>query len=614
MSLLLKNLNTYATSKKSFSFLKVILFCLSVLLFYVIFLVPISKASILDKSVNEESTFDAQDFYQALAAEMSNTLGEQTSAVDYYYELSSNNSDPAIAKRVTELATVTGQITKALDGAKRWVVLEPESLEANQYLALLYLRNSRFTLAAKQLDSIRTLIEKTSVIDIDNFSNNTKSSTNKYSFKTSESLTFIGAMLTAESHHDKAFEVFNLYLKNYVLNSKKYSQFKKQQQLISAQLAMKAKMYSKVVSSLSGLTDLDAQNHVDAKVMHAKALHKLHKNKLAIRHLKSIQNHPNANDSHRLELVRLLVLDKQRSEALPKLEILVSNHPKNFELLKSLIALQIGESILTHVDSNITLLRSNKSYLNEAEYFTGEFAEKLGQQEKALLSFSKVKKGSFLKNAHKKTISLTRKVHGQLALDTFFLDQQKNADSIKNQAYWIKLQADDLFEMQQYQSALTLYNKAIRLVPKRSRYRYKRGLVYERIGKIKNAEADFIYVLKKRKNHFDALNALGYMLSVHTDRLSEAKSHIEKAYKLKPNDPLVLDSLGFVLYKTGELDKAEKYLRKAFGLMKKPEVASHLITVLAKLNQHQEAKTIYQEMQKIYPNSPSLKSVADQIN
>jgi len=97
-----------------------------------------SQAGILEKSVTEEPSFKAEDFYQALSAEIYNQMGDKDQAVDFYYQLSANHRDPAIAKRVTELATVTGQIGKALDGAKRWVALESNNLEANQYLALFY--------------------------------------------------------------------------------------------------------------------------------------------------------------------------------------------------------------------------------------------------------------------------------------------------------------------------------------------------------------------------------------------------------------------------------------------------------------------------------------------
>ncbi|MEH6455494.1 MAG: tetratricopeptide repeat protein [Cocleimonas sp.] len=562
------------------------------------------NAGILEKSVTQEAQFQSQDLYQALTAEIYNKLGEDHLAVDYYYKLSASNNDPAIAKRVTELATVTGQIAKALDGAKRWVELKPSSLEANQYLTLLYLRNSHFTLAAKQLDSIRTLIEETSDVDL---------GSKNHKFQSSESLTFIGALLAAEAHHGKAFTVFNLYTKEHAIKIKNHAIYNKQQRLIAAQLAMKAKKYSFVVSSLDGLKNLDAQNYVDATVMHAKALHKLRQNKQAIIHLRSIQNHPETNDSHRLELVRLLVLEKQKDAALPILETLVVKHSKNLELLKSLIALQIDQSKLSSVSNNISKLRSNIKYSNEADYFSGEFAEKLGQQEIALLSYEKVVKGSYLKNAHKKRISLTKRIHGQTVLNNLFHNEQREAETISDQAYWTKLQADELFESKQYTKALSLYNKAVTIVPTKIRYRYKRGLANERLGNLAKAETDFNFVLAKRDNDADTLNALGYMLSVHTKRFTEAKAHISKAYILRPNDPLILDSLGFVLYKTGELNKAEKYLRKAFKLNRKPEIASHLITVLAELNQHQEAKNIYLQMRKIYPNSPSLQGVSHYI-
>ncbi len=127
--------------------------CFSFLLCF--FVIPVNAGK-LEKSLTQETKFQADDLYKALAAEIYNKLGEDNLAVDFYYELSASNNDPAIAKRVTELATVTGQIAKALGGAKRWVVLKPNNLEANQYLTLLYLRNSHFKSAASILSKVGT--------------------------------------------------------------------------------------------------------------------------------------------------------------------------------------------------------------------------------------------------------------------------------------------------------------------------------------------------------------------------------------------------------------------------------------------------------------------------
>ena len=115
--------------------------------------------------------------------------------------------------------------------------------------------------------------------------------------------------------------------------------------------------------------------------------------------------------------------------------------------------------------------------------------------------------------------------------------------------------------------------------------------------------------LKPEKNDADTLNALGYMLTVHTKRYAEAMSHIEKAFKIKPNDPVIMDSLGWVYFHTGDLTSAESYLRKAFSTIKNPEVASHLISTLAKSGKQQEAQEIFNEMNKKYPDNKILNNV-----
>ena len=124
-------------------------------------------------------------------------------------------------------------------------------------------------------------------------------------------------MEIAQTNNIVAFKTFDLFIKKHHSKIKHHEHYSKQIKLISSQLAMKAKKYDVVVKQLEFLTGLDVQNHVDAKVMLAKALHKLQRNELAIKQLKSIQNHPETLDSHRLELVRLLVLDKQKNAALP---------------------------------------------------------------------------------------------------------------------------------------------------------------------------------------------------------------------------------------------------------------------------------------------------------
>ncbi|WP_299880934.1 tetratricopeptide repeat protein [uncultured Cocleimonas sp.] len=573
-----------------------------------------AHARVLNQESTETGNFKAEFLYQALAAEIYREMGDEVLAVEQYQHLALESRDPAIARRVTILAAATGQLPKGLKVAERWVALTPDDLEARQYLALLYLRNNKIKLSSAQFHTIHELVEETFIKNEGSSDKQEKQELVKHSQKTSllatkvikkvqvsQGLTFIGSVLAAETHRDKAYRVFAEYTKEH--KSKIYY---RQQKLIAANLALKAKNYKAVIVELENIKGLDSQNLVDAMSMKAKALHKLNRNPEAINVLMSIKDNPMVSDSSKLELVRLFVLQKQKKKALPILEKLIVKHEKNYDLLKSLIALQIDQRQLTKAEASIDKLRASKSYLHDADYFSGEVLQTKGNLKEALSYYEKVSGGSFLRNAHQKAIFITKETQGNKGLSRYFEKKYKASKDIINKAYWSKLRADSSFSDKDYPQALVYYNQAIKLSPLNPRYYYRRGLLHERMRKLDFAEKDFNQVLSISKNDADALNALGYMLSVNTKRLDEAKTYIRKAHQIKPHDPLIMDSLGFVHFKSGDLTEAEKYLRKAFKLIKDPEVASHLISVLAENDKQDEALRLYQEMTEKYPNNKVL--------
>ena len=71
-----------------------------------------------------------------------------------------------------------------------------------------------------------------------------------------------------------------------------------------------------------------------------------------------------------------------------------------------------------------------------------------------------------------------------------------------------------------------------------------------------------------------ALNALGYSLADRTDRYQEALQYIQKALKERPDDPAVIDSMGWVQYRLGNPEQALIHLRKALSLMPDAEIAA----------------------------------------
>lgn len=151
--------------------------------------------------------------------------------------------------------------------------------------------------------------------------------------------------------------------------------------------------------------------------------------------------------------------------------------------------------------------------------------------------------------------------------------------------------------------------EGLRLAPGDHDFIYARALVAERMQKWQDAERDLRYVLQRDPENAAVLNALGYLLADHNQRLDEAYALIERALQLTPSEPSVLDSMGWVAYRKKEYDKAIEYLQHAYKLSKDPEIAAHLAEVLKQAKHKREAKKIAREALDIYPQHPKLMAI-----
>jgi len=135
---------------------------------------------------------------------------------------------------------------------------------------------------------------------------------------------------------------------------------------------------------------------------------------------------------------------------------------------------------------------------------------------------------------------------------------------------------------------------------------YDAAMVAEKLDKIDDAEARLRRVVELKPDDAQALNALGYTLVDRTARTSEGLVLIEKANKLAPDDPFILDSMGWALFRLGRYAEAESYLRRALKERPDAEVAAHLGEVLWAKGEHDRAKEIWQSQLKTTPDNPVL--------
>ena len=147
----------------------------------------------------------------------------------------------------------------------------------------------------------------------------------------------------------------------------------------------------------------------------------------------------------------------------------------------------------------------------------------------------------------------------------------------------------------EYREAIKYYTKIIKSIDKNSKIKsdilYRRGGSYERIGMYQKSDEDLLNALKIKPNDAYILNYLAYSWLERDYKIDEAIIMLEKAYALKKNDPYIIDSIGWAYYLINDYEKAEKFLRKAVELMPDdPIVNDHYGDILWKLNRKIQAR------------------------
>ena len=135
---------------------------------------------------------------------------------------------------------------------------------------------------------------------------------------------------------------------------------------------------------------------------------------------------------------------------------------------------------------------------------------------------------------------------------------------------------------------------------------YEQALLAEKLKRYDQMESLLRTVMAKQPSNQSAFNALGYSLADRGIRLDEARELVTKALALAPDDPFIVDSLGWVEFKAGHLELAAKLLKQAFQQKEDPEIAAHLGEVLWRQDDQAQAKSIWQRGLTLSPKNETL--------
>ncbi|MGH8128023.1 MAG: tetratricopeptide repeat protein [Gammaproteobacteria bacterium] len=172
---------------------------------------------------------------------------------------------------------------------------------------------------------------------------------------------------------------------------------------------------------------------------------------------------------------------------------------------------------------------------------------------------------------------------------------------------WIATEASLIDDDGDSDLAYTMLDAAVERYPVVRPLRYQRALLADKLNKPQVALATLKHLIAVEPGNAEYLNAYGYVLTEHTRRYSEAYGYIRHALDAHPDDPAILDSAGWVLYKLGKPEQALGYLKRAHEGVEDATVAVHLATVYLALGRKADADKLIKAALARSPHNADLK-------
>ncbi|OYU28361.1 MAG: hypothetical protein CFE41_06365 [Burkholderiales bacterium PBB2] len=163
-----------------------------------------------------------------------------------------------------------------------------------------------------------------------------------------------------------------------------------------------------------------------------------------------------------------------------------------------------------------------------------------------------------------------------------------------------------LRDQREWKQAYELLARATERLPEDADLVYEQSMMAEKLGQLDEMETLLKRVIAIKPDHHHAYNALGYSLADRNIRLDEARGLIAKALSFVPSEPFIMDSMGWVEFRLGNKEEAQRLLRLAFEARPDAEIAAHLGEVLWASDKAEEARRVWAEGLKRDPKNEAL--------
>ncbi|WP_051071636.1 lipopolysaccharide assembly protein LapB [Azoarcus sp. KH32C] len=528
-----------------------------------------------------EDGLTARVLYTFLLAEIAGARGQVEIAAQAYADLAERTRDPRIARRAVEVALFARNMQAATTAARIWADTEPDSDEAQRVLASLMAGGDA------QIEQVEAQLARVLARSPDHVDNHLMGLNRAFSrISDKQAVRGVIVRLTEpytdhpEAHFARAIAAITAADANGAIAA------------IDVALRQRPDWEPAVLFKAQILSQSGAMQD-------------------AVKLVKDYADrHPDSR-SARLAYARALVSQRDFDAARKEFRTLLAATPDDTDLM---YAIGLLSAQLEDYDDAVTLLEralaGGHSEANGIRLNLGQIAERRDDLERAMRWYGSVEPGRHYVEAQLR-VAATLARQGKLQEARERLRAVKADDDDRKRL--LLAEAQLLRNAGQVENAFQVLDDALAATPSDSDLLYESSMLAESLGKLDLMEDRLRKLISLYPDHAHAYNALGYSLADRGIRLDEAQALISHALELTPNDPFILDSMGWVQFRRSDLDGALNNLERAYGMRQDPEIAAHLGEVLWSMERRGDASRVWDEALKANPDNAALKEVVQRL-
>ena len=520
---------------------------------------------------------ESEVIFLLLSAELAGQRGQFEVALDQYLKAAELTRDGRVAARATQIALYLKNMDKALVAAKIWRTNDPESAEALRLSAMLELKAGHLDVALEQLGALLVMPK----------------------LDTEATLIELVKLLDAEVPAEDGLNLMRKLVERFPKMAEVHFAY--------ALLATDKGEYQRALTE----TETALALHPDwsrARMLQAQVMTQMGDSEAAREVIqKALKKEPN---NLRLRLIYSQFLAKAGDvrSAEKELEKILAREPGNEDARFGLGMAQLELGKVEQARKSFQQLGESSRWKMQSYFYLGLIEARKNRLQSALQWFDRVTDGPLAFDAQVNGITALINLGHLSEARQRLVGVRKKFPHEALRLYL--LEGELLSKNKDFSAAFDLLTEALDEMPGQVELLYTRALVAERLDRVEVLEGDLRAVLEKTPDDANALNALGYTLADRfPERLEEAKKLLERAMELKPDDPAIMDSYGWLNYRLGEYETALEYLRRAYDLINDPEIGAHLGEVLWESGKHKEALKVWRESEKKDPTQDDIQKV-----